>query len=151
MRTRGILMAAVVAGMGLATPLEAAPRRGQTVEGSIRLSMANPVDPAGCLGGVQYQFAWLNESAFNGVVGFQFKIDERTWGKKYELVPLDGTKVDLDIFFFPQFQPLYTTGYEPHASRRPGGEQGIVPGDMHDALVCLHTGSDVAFRYTAGG
>lgn len=152
MRTRGVpatILAALVAAT-LTSSLRAAPAPGQRVDGSIRLALPHPVYEDGCLGfGAQYQIAWLQRPEVNGVVGFQFELDERTWGKRYRLVPSDDT-ADLDIAFFPRFQPLVVTeDYVDDATRGPGGETGIVPSGMTVALVCLYSGSEVSFRYTA--
>src|SRR5918998_1060498 len=72
------------------------------------------------------------------------RVDESTWGKPYRLRPVGSAgEVDLDIGFFPRFRPLivYNEDYHPHATRRQGGESGIVPAGMTRAIVCLHTGS----------
>ena len=150
MRVRAILMVAAVAGMAPAAPLHASPGSGQRVEGSIKLAMAHPVYADGCIGlGAQYQIAWLHQPALNGFVGYQFEIDERTWGKRFKLEPLDEM-ADLDIAFFPRFFPGFVTeDYVDYGSRRRGGESGIVPEGMHEAIVCLHTGADVEFVYRA--
>ena len=151
MRSRTLLALLAVTAVVVAAPLQAAPTARQREEGSIRLEMPHPVYADGCLGlGAQYQFAWLHQPALNGMVGYQFGIKEHTWGRKFELVPSDE-RADLDIAFFPRFMPLIVTEeYVPYASRRYGGESGIVPRGMTEAIVCLHSGSEVEFRYTAG-
>lgn len=144
------IVALAVAGLGPAG--QAAGALTQRVDGSIARAMAHPYYDDGCLMGVQYQFAWLEQPEPNGVVGYQFEIDESTWGKPYRLRPVGAAgEVDLDIGFFPRFRPLfvYNEDYHPHATRRQGGESGIVPRGMTRAIVCLHTGSNVSFRYTA--
>lgn len=145
-----MVIAATVAGLAIAAPLSAAPRRGQRVDGSIRLATANPVHSDGCLGlGAQYQVAWLEQPALSGHVGYQFEVDERTWGEDFKLVA-GKAGADLDIAFFLYVHPGFVTqDYVFHATRGRGGERGVVPPGATQALVCLYAGSEVPFRYTA--
>jgi hypothetical protein len=151
MRARAIVASVAVAGLALAAPLQAAPKPRQRIDGSIRVAVPHPVYSEGCLGfGVQYQVAWLEQPALSGHVGYQFTVDPRTWNREFELVPSDP-RSDLDIAFFPDFQPVYVDDpYWAYDRRGYGGEEGLVPPGMTKALVCMHSGNDVSFRYTAG-
>ena len=134
----------------------------QEVKGHI-VSQAPPAEhtnnPAGCYAGVHRRVAVATSEGqeANGVVGYHFDIDKKTWGKKFRLVN-ETPDVDIDITFYTEFgtpeqvfgDPAYapaTYGYE---ERNTDGEVGKVPAQMNKAIVCMKTGMQADFTYTAG-
>ena len=131
----------------------------QEVTGHIALQ-APPADatdnPNGCYSGVHRRIAVVSQMQVNGVVGFHFDVDPATWNKKFRLANVTPD-VDIDITFYsdfgtleqatePSFAPM-TVGFE---ERNTEGEFGTVPKDMTKAIVCMKTGTDADFTYTAG-
>ena len=130
----------------------------QVVEGHIA-SQAPPAEatnnPNGCYAGVHRRIAVVTQEAINGVVGYHFAIDPKTWKKKFRLVP--GSAVDLDITFYSEFGTLEQatdTAYAPlnytFENRDNNGEAGVVPPKTTRAIVCMKTGMNADFVYTAG-
>ena len=130
----------------------------QVVEGHIA-SQAPPSDatdnPNGCYAGVHRRLAVISQEAVNGVVGFHFAVDPKTWGKKFTLVP--DSAVDIDITFYSEFGTLEQATDHTFApmnysfeERNNEGEFGKVPADTTRAIVCMKTGMDANFVYTAG-
>ena len=130
----------------------------QDVEGHIYMQ-APPSDatsnPNGCYSGVHRRFAIITQEQVNGVVGYHFDIDPGTWKKKFVLTP--GSAVDIDITFYDGFGTLdqatdtsyapYNVGFE---ERDNEGESGIVPENVTKAIICMKTGTDADFTYSAG-
>lgn len=130
----------------------------QDVSGSI-LMQAPPSDatsnPNGCYSGVHRRIAVLSQEQVNGVVGFHFDVDPGTWNKKFRLTP--GSAVDLDITFYDGFgtpEQAAETSYAPYnvgfETRDNNGEAGIVPPNTTKVIVCMKTGQQAAFEYSAG-
>ena len=130
----------------------------QDVTGNIALQ-APPSDatsnPNGCYSGVHRRFAVVTQEQVNGVVGFHFDVDPGTWNKKFVLTP--GSAVDLDITFYDGFgtvEQATETSYAPYnmgfETRDNEGEAGIVPPNTTKVIVCMKTGQDADFTYSAG-
>lgn len=130
----------------------------QDVSGSI-LMQAPPSDatdnPNGCYSGVHRRLAALSQEQVNGVVGFHFDVDPGTWNKKFRLTP--GSAVDLDITFYDGFgttEQAAETSYAPYnlgfETRDNEGEFGIVPPNTTKVIVCMKTGQQANFEYSAG-
>ncbi|MFN2588755.1 MAG: hypothetical protein ABR613_11655 [Actinomycetota bacterium] len=130
----------------------------QDVSGTIAMQ-APPSDatsnPNGCYSGVHRRIAIVSQEQVNGVVGFHFDVDPATWGKKFRLTP--GSAVDIDITFYTEFgsveqatDPAYAPANMGFEERDNEGESGVVPADMTKAIVCMKTGQNAAFTYSAG-
>ncbi|MDQ4024034.1 MAG: hypothetical protein M3217_00865 [Actinomycetota bacterium] len=130
----------------------------QDVSGTIAMQ-APPSDatdnPNGCYAGVHRRTAIVTQEQVNGIVGFHFDVDPGTWGKKFRLTP--GSAVDIDITFYSEFGTLEQatdTGFAPYnmtfEERNNDGEFGVVPKDMTKAIVCMKTGQNAPFTYSAG-
>lgn len=130
----------------------------QDVTGHIAMQ-APPSDatdnPNGCYSGVHRRIAVASQEQVNGVVGFHFDVDPGTWNKKFVLSP--EAAVDIDITFYDAFGTVdqatdpayapYNVGFE---ERDNEGESGIVPPDVTKAIVCMKTGQNADFTYSAG-
>lgn len=154
----GLLVAAFVPGTAVAGKKK---KKGvtQTVQGNIAMQ-APPSEatsnPNGCYSGVHRRIAVISQEQINGVVGFHFDLDKKTWNKKFTLVP-DTAGVDIDITFYTDFgtmEQAADTAYAPATAgfeeRDTEGESGIVPKDMTKAIVCMKSGQNADFTYTAG-
>ena len=130
----------------------------QDVTGHIQLEAppaAATDNPDGCYSGVHRRIAVLSQGQVNGVVGFDFDVDPGTWNKKFRLTP--GSAVDIDITFYDGFGTVeqaadrtyapYNLGFE---TRDTNGETGIVPPNTSKVIVCMKTGQDADFTYSAG-
>lgn len=151
----GLLVAAIAPGMASAAKKAAR----QDVEGHIALQ-APPSDatdnPNGCYSGVHRRLNVASQMNANGIVGFHFEIDPKTWNKKFRLTPVTPD-VDIDITFYTEFGTIeqatdtgfapFTVGFE---DRNTDGEFGKVPADMTLAIVCMKTGTNADFTYSAG-
>jgi hypothetical protein len=130
----------------------------QDVTGNIALQ-APPADatdnPNGCYSGVHRRLAVASQEQVNGVVGFHFDVDPGTWNKKFRLTP--GSAVDLDITFYDGFgtpEQAAETSYAPYnlgfETRDNEGETGVVPENTTKVIICMKTGQDADFTYSAG-
>lgn len=130
----------------------------QDVSGTI-LMQAPPSDatdnPNGCYAGVHRRLAVVSQEQVNGVVGYHFEVDPGTWKKKFRLTP--GSAVDIDITFYSEFgtvEQATDTAYAPlnytFEERNNEGEFGVVPADTTRAIVCMKTGQNAPFTYSAG-
>ena len=113
-------------------------------------------EPDGCYAGVHRRIAVATMEQVNGVVGFHFEVDPGTWNKKFRLTPVTAG-VDIDITFYTEFGTLEQatdTAFAPYnvsfEERDTEGESGVVPPDMTRGLVCMKTGMNADFVYTAG-
>lgn len=150
MRGWAIFTAVTVAALTTASPLGASPSRSQKVDGSIVLETPHPIYSDGCLGfGAQYQVSTLEQPALSGYVGYQFDVEQRTWGEDFKLVAGDAG-ADFDIAFFRFVHPGFVTEEYVFYATRARAEKGVVPPGATMALVCLYDGSVEAFRYRAG-
>ena len=130
----------------------------QDVTGHIALQ-APPSDatsnPNGCYSGVHRRIAVVSQGHVNGVVGYHFDVDPGTWNKNFRLTP--GSAVDLDITFYDGFgttEQAAETSYAPYnmgfETRDNEGESGKVPPNTTKVIVCMKTGQDADFTYSAG-
>ena len=131
----------------------------QHVQGNIAMQ-APPSDatdnPDGCYSGVHRRFNVIGQMQLNGIVGYHFEIDPKTWNHKFRLAN-ETAGADLDITFYSDFgtleqaaEPSYapiTFGFE---ERNEEGEFGKVPADVTLAIVCMKTGQNASFTYSAG-
>jgi hypothetical protein len=131
----------------------------QDVEGHIAMQ-APPSDatsnPNGCYAGVHRRINVIAQEQANGIVGFHFDVDPKTWNKKFRLTPVTEG-VDIDITFYSEFgttDQATDTGYAPYTvgfeERNNEGEFGVVPPDMTKVIVCMKTGMNADFTYSAG-
>ena len=130
----------------------------QEVKGEIQQPNPFPQDPNSCYSGKHRRAAVLTDGANQGVDGYHFDIDEKTSGTNFVLT-VDGGEADpdLDITFYTDFgtqEQAVDTQHAPASqafeTREPGGESGIVPAGMKKAIVCMLTGANSTFTYTAG-
>jgi hypothetical protein len=137
----------------------------QTVEGQIALP-APYTDDSGCYAGLHRRMAILTQEQVNGVIGYHFDIDKKTWNKPFKLVAEGGQgHIDLDIYFYSQFGTPEDVAGDPlntgspatiqYNTREAGGEKGKVPATFTKAIVCLYSGGagqggGASFTYTAG-
>ena len=151
----GLVCAAFIPGTAVAG--KKAPR--QDVTGHIALQ-APPADatndPNGCYAGVHRRIAVVTQEQVNGVVGFHFDVDPKTWNKKFRLTPTTSG-VDIDIIFYSEFGTLdqaTDTAYAPYnvkyEERNTEGEAGKIPADVTKALVCMKVGNNADFTYSGG-
>lgn len=150
----GLVVASVLPGTAVAGKKGAR----QDVEGHIAMQ-APPSEatsnPNGCYAGVHRRINVLAQEQANGIVGYHFDIDKATWNKKFRLTP--GSDVDIDITFYDGFgttEQAADTSYAPATmtfeERNNEGEFGKVPANMTKAIVCMKTGMDADFTYSAG-
>lgn len=146
------LIAVAVVGLmlGAAVPAGAAKKAKQTEEGSI--AIAAPFTDGSCFFGLHRRLNLVAQRQVQGVVGYDFDIDPATEGGKFKLVPSDES-ADLDISFYQSIGDIQdpagapaNTGFE---TREPGGEAGVVPPGYPIAIVCMVSGENVDFTYTA--
>ena len=146
----------------------------QTVEGSILLpapfaQSATAGEPfEGCWGGATRRSTGQTGGAVNGVSGYYFDVDKKTWNKPFKLEVTGGQgTVDLDLFLYivypgptaaiEEVDPVNggaTTSVD-FQTREEGGEIGKVPPKAVKGIVCMyggpsHQGFDATFTYTAG-
>ena len=136
----------------------------QVVEGNVALPSpfaqsavggAEPFD--GCWGGLTRQTTGQTGGAVNGVTGYYFDIDPKSWNKPFKLEATggDGT-VDFDLFLYFAFPGADgTASSTDFQTREEGGEAGKVPPNTIKGLVCLYGGPayygyNATFNYTAG-
>lgn len=139
----------------------------QVVEGSIMLPapFAQGVFE-GCWGGLTRRTTGQTGGAVNGVTGYYFDVDKKSWNKPFKLEPTGGQgSVDLDLFLYIHYPPPEETQNDPvnggtpisvdFTTREAGGETGTVPPNTVKGIVCMyagpsHQGFDATFTYTAG-
>jgi hypothetical protein len=137
----------------------------QVVEGSVALPAKHP---DGCYAGIHRRMAIMTQEQVNGVVGYHFDVDKKTWGQPFVLEVTGGAGyVDLDIVFYQKFgTPEDVIGDPGGAGAPPSitfeernaeGEFGTVPPKFVKAIVCLFPdenagggGLGATFTYTAG-
>jgi hypothetical protein len=142
----------------------------QTQEGSILLPAPFYNDLASCYAGLHRRSDTVSQGQENGVTGYHFNIDKRTWNKPFKLdvVGAEGP-ADLDMYFYVKYPGLDEWPNDPvnaggpisvdFTTRKAGGEKGKVPPQTSKAIVCLYAGdpgtgptyaSQAAFKYVAG-
>jgi hypothetical protein len=155
------LSAAALMGVSLVAGASSAAPKQQTVEGSVKMMAPwAGTQLATCYSGGHRRLAILTSEnqAINGVIGYHFDLDPATVNKPFTLEVTGGSAdVDLDITFYPEFgtpeqaaDPNYAPAAYSYEQREAGGEAGKVPPGMKKAIVCMHTGTDATFTYTAG-
>jgi len=139
----------------------------QTVEGSIALPAPFAQGTFdGCWGGFTRRTTGQTGGAVNGVTGYYFDVDKKTWNKSFKLEPTGGQGyVDLDLFLYSHYPAPAETVDDPvnggtpvsvdYQTREAGGESGKVPPRTVKGLVCMYggptgAGFDATFTYTAG-
>ncbi len=159
------LTTTLMAAIAINGAASAAPPPTQTVEGSVAI-MAKFTDLASCYSGLHRRSAIVTQEMVNGIVGYHFDVDKKTWNKKFKLEPTAGEgDVDLDLFLYSHVPPVTEWPDDPQNAgfpvsqdfntREPGGEAGIVPKGTTYAIVCMyagptHYGFNADFTYTAG-
>lgn len=147
------LVAASVAALllGGAVPATAgkAKKVKQTEEGSIALS-AQYTD-GNCFFGLHRRINLVAQRQAQGIVGYDFDVDEKTAGGKFKLVPSDDS-ADLDISFYQSIGDVTDPAGAPanvkYHTREPGGESGTIPEGYPVVIICMVTGDNVDFTYT---
>ena len=145
----------------------------QAVEGSILFpapfaqSATNGAPFDGCWGGLHRRVTTPTSGAVGqGVFGYHFDVDKKTWNKKFKLEVTGGQgTVDLDLFLYSHVPPVTEWPDDPQnagtplsvdfVTREAGGEAGVVPKGTTHAIVCMyggpsHYGYNSTFTYTAG-
>ena len=139
----------------------------QTEEGSIALPAPFAQGTFdGCWGGLTRRGTGQTGGAVNGVTGYVFDIDKKSWNKPFKLEVTGGEGVvDLDPFLYIHYPGPEETPNDPvnggtpssidFQTREEGGESGKVPPNTTKAIVCMyagptHQGFNAAFTYTAG-
>lgn len=160
--TGGLALTLLVAGLnGPAVGSTKATR--QHVEGRIEHGhniIGLGVDEGGCLFLLE-RLALAGSKSLNGKLGYGFKVDPKTFGTPFALMPPTGKiSGDLDIAFYreaPGYSDAFNTAQRRTFATRvhQGGQQGeygMVPRGFHHALVCYAEleGQSTAFTYSAG-
>jgi hypothetical protein len=87
----------------------------------------------------------------NGIFGYTFRVDQKTAGLPFKLEVADGAGVDISFYgelgTDPTADAPANIAYE---TVGPGGEEGIVPPGLPNAMVCLTEGANATFTYMAG-
>ena len=139
----------------------------QTVEGTIALPAPFAQGTFdGCWGGLTRRGTGNTNGAVNGVTGYLFDIDPKTWNKPFKLEATGGQgTVDFDLFMYIHYPDAAETQNDPvnggtpvsvdFQTREAGGESGKVPPETTKAIVCMYAGPeyqgfDGAFTYNAG-
>ena len=158
----GLVAASLVGG-----PATAGKKVKQTEEGTIIAPAPFPADMSGCYAGLHRRVAIAGDENVNGVTGYHFDVNKKTWKKPFNLSVVEGQgPVDLDITFYTEFgtvEQATDTAYAPpnvvFDTRKPGGEKGKVPAKMNKAIVCIYggdpgtgptAGAAASFKYVAG-
>ncbi len=157
MRKLAVLGLAGLMATALPVSGSAAPGKSQTVDGSVALRAVFPADTNSCFAGAHRRGAVVTSEQNNGVVGYHFDVDKKSWKKPFTLEVTGGqAAVDLDIVFYPEFgtteqatDTAYSPPYVTFEERGPGGEKGKVPKGMNKAIVCMYDGVASTFTYTA--
>jgi hypothetical protein len=130
----------------------------QEEKGGIAQPNPFPQDPNSCYSGKYRREAVLTNGANKGTDGYHFDIDPSTIGKNF-LLTVDGGEQDpdLDITFYTTLgtqaeaaDPQNAPPNQSFETRAAGGEHGVVPSGMKVAIVCMLTGVNSTFTYTAG-
>jgi hypothetical protein len=161
-----LAIAALVFGSLLPTAQAGKPK--QSVQGSIMFPAPFAQGTFdGCFGGLHRRITTpTNGAAGQGVFGYHFEVEKKSWNKKFVLEPTGGEgDVDLDLFLYSHVPPVTEWPDDPQNAgipmsvdfntREAGGESGIVPKGTTFAIVCMyagpsHYGFNATFDYTAG-
>ena len=151
----------------VATTAQAGKKPIQSVEGSIALPAPFAQGTFdGCWGGLTRRTTGMTGGAVNGVTGYYFDVDKKTWNKPFKLEATGGQGyVDFDLFLYSHYPSVEETADDPvnggtpvsidFQTREAGGESGKVPPRTVKAIVCMYAGPEGAgagasFTYTAG-
>ena len=142
----------------------------QTQEGTIMLPAPFAQDMSKCYAGLHRRSDTLSQGNENGITGYHFDVDKKTWNKPFNLaVTAAEGDADLDIYFYSHYPTVDEWQNDPQnagapvsvdfINRKIGGEKGKVPADTTKAIVCLYAGdpgtgayyaTNAAFKYVAG-
>ena len=163
-KTIALLLAAAL-GLAIFPATAGAGKPKQTEEGMILLP-APFTDDSGCFAGLHRRAAIATQENADGIIGWDFDIDPKTWNKKFTLEPSGGLgTVDMDILFYSEFGTIEDVVSDPGGAGAPssigfqtreaGGESGKVPAKFNKAIVCIYSGAlyqggGANFTYTAG-
>lgn len=163
-KTIALLIAATL-GLAVFPAAAGAGKPKQTEEGTILLP-APFIDDTGCYAGLHRRGAIMTMENNNGVIGWHFDVDPKTWKKKFVLEPSGGFgTVDMDILFYQEFGTPEDVVSDPGGAgapatvgfqtREPGGESGKVPPQFNKVIICIYSGAQsqgggADFVYTAG-
>ena len=75
----------------------------------------------------------------------QFHVKSSTWGLHFSVNP-GHAATNIDI----SFRTAWSANWIRYASKKLGGEKGLVPGGAIEAVVCLRNGAPTTFVYRAG-
>lgn len=165
MKKKVAILIAAALGLGMLPGAATAGKPKQSVEGMIALP-APYTDDSGCFAGLHRRGAIVSQENNNGVIGWHFDVDPKTWNKKFVLEPSGGFgTVDMDILFYQEFGTMEDVVNDPggagapasisFATREAGGEGGKVPKTFTKAIICIYSGGQYQggganFTYTAG-
>ncbi|MDQ3646906.1 MAG: hypothetical protein M3345_08250 [Actinomycetota bacterium] len=144
----------------------------QTVEGHILFPAGHPANAEGCFAGLHRRLLILSQGSegIQGLVGYNWDVDPKTWGKKFKLETSGGVgTVDFDLYYYAEYGTADPNGADPvnfspgasaeFTTREAGGEAGVVPTGMNHAITCIYAnnaasgpqaGGNADFVYTAG-
>ncbi len=149
-RVIAVSVAALLLGGAVPATAGQAKKTKQTQEGSVAIP-AQFADGS-CFFGLHRRLNLVAQRQAQGIVGFDFDVDPKTGGGKFKLVPSDES-ADLDISFYQGLgdlsDPAGVPANIPFETREPGGESGVVPPGYPIAIVCMVSGANVDFTYTA--
>jgi hypothetical protein len=166
MKRAAVVMMAGALVLALAGDAGAGKGKQQKVEGSV-VFPAPFADDSGCYAGLHRRALILTQGNNNGIIGYHFDVDKKTWNKPFSLEVTGGQgDVDLDIYFYlADYGTVEQVVTDPLAAgappsmqyntREPGGEAAIVPKQAKHVIVCMYGGQqgagfDASFTYTAG-
>ena len=165
-----MLAASLVAGNATAAKKKKKKPFVQTQEGSIALPAPFYNDLTSCYAGLHRRSDTATQGQENGVTGYHFDVDKRTWNKPFNLTVLGAEgPADLDIYFYSYYPTIQEWPNDPanaggpvsidYTTRKPGGEKGKVPAKTKKVIVCLYGGdpgtgvtyaTNAEFKYVAG-
>ncbi|MDP9069015.1 MAG: hypothetical protein M3N53_11825 [Actinomycetota bacterium] len=149
-RLIALSVAALLLGGAVPATAGKAKKTKQRQEGSV--AVAAMFADGSCFFGLHRRINLVAQRQAQGIVGFDFDVDQKTAGGKFKLVPSDDS-ADLDISFYQSLgdpsDPAGVPANVPFETREAGGESGVVPPGYPIAIVCMVAGSNTDFTYTA--
>lgn len=158
----------LLAASALGAPATAAKKKKvkQTVDGSVAVPTVFYNDTSKCYAGLHRRFDTASNGTEQGVTGYHFDLDKKTWNKKFALKTTSETPADLDIYFYIHYPTVEEWPNDPQnagtplsvdfTNRNTDGEFGKVPPQTTKAIVCVYGGdpatatTQVSFNYSAG-